>query len=186
MLRKTMVALFAVASIGMLAPDLAFGARGPWRRWWGGGGGRGGSFGGGFAGARSGGFGGSSFGGARFGGSAFQGGAVRGSFARTTAIGLREFKAAALRATALRPPVFATTDSAMGEDSSSADSLDPATTTDYYDYPYYVADDSYYDDGGATSCDAACIPGTAGVSSRFKSADDAAVLGLWSLGLWSA
>ena len=51
MLRKTIVALFAIASIGMLVPDVAS-ARGGF----GGGGRGGGGFGGGFRGDREGGF----------------------------------------------------------------------------------------------------------------------------------
>src|SRR5271170_456642 len=67
MLRKTMIALFAVASIGMLAPGVAF-ARG------GGGGGGGGGHGGG-GGGHSGGFGGGrGFSGGGFGASAVRGG----------------------------------------------------------------------------------------------------------------
>jgi hypothetical protein len=85
MLRKSMIALCAVASLGLLAPDVAV-ARGG-----GGGGGRGG--GGGFGGhVGGGGFGGGSFSAARAGGPGFGAAAVRSgsfgnSFARTTAIG---------------------------------------------------------------------------------------------------
>ena len=87
MLRKSMIALCAVASLGLLVPDMAL-ARG------GGGGGHGG--GGGFGGGRGGGgFGGGGFGGfsgVRAGGPSFGAAAVRSgsfgtSFARTTAIG---------------------------------------------------------------------------------------------------
>ena len=85
MLRKTMVALCAVASLGLLAPDMAL-ARG------GGGGGHGGG-GGGFGGARGGGggFGGFSAGvrggSPGFGAVAVRSGSFGNSFARTTAIG---------------------------------------------------------------------------------------------------
>ena len=73
MFRKSMIALFAVASISMLAPDVAL-ARGG-----GGGGGGHGGFGGGFGGAR--GFGGG------VGAAGVRGGSVGSSFARSTAIG---------------------------------------------------------------------------------------------------
>ena len=73
MLRKTAIALFAVASIGLLAPDVAL-ARG------GGGGGGGGHGGGGFGGGHGGGFGGGhgGFGGGGFHGGGFHGGGFRG------------------------------------------------------------------------------------------------------------
>jgi hypothetical protein len=72
MLRKTAIALFAVASIGILAPDVAL-ARG------GGGGGGGGHGGGGFGGGHGGGFGGGHGGfGGGFHGGGFHGGGFRG------------------------------------------------------------------------------------------------------------
>jgi hypothetical protein len=72
MLRKTVIALFAVASIGMLAPDVAL-ARG------GGGGGGGGHGGGGFGGGHGGGFGGAHGGfGGGFHGGGFHGGGFHG------------------------------------------------------------------------------------------------------------
>jgi hypothetical protein len=75
MLRKTAIALFAVASIGLLAPDVAL-ARGGG----GGGGGGGGHGGGGFGGGHGGGFGGGhgGFGGGGFHGGGFHGGGFRG------------------------------------------------------------------------------------------------------------
>jgi hypothetical protein len=84
MLRKSMIALCAVASLGLLAPDMAL-ARG------GGGGGHGGG-GGGFGGGRGGGGGFGGFSGVRAGGPSFGAAAVRSgsfgnSFARTTAVG---------------------------------------------------------------------------------------------------
>src|SRR5580698_3139895 len=77
MLRKTAIALFAVASIGLLAPDVAL-ARG------GGGGGGGGHGGGGFGG----GHGGGGFGGAHGGFGGFHGGGFHGGGFRGRGIGL--------------------------------------------------------------------------------------------------
>src|SRR3984885_10829834 len=90
MLRKTMIALCTVASIAMLAPDLAF-ARGGG----GGGGGVHGGGGGGFGGGHGGGFGGGGFGGGRAGGfggggfaaRGFSGGGFGNSFARAAPVG---------------------------------------------------------------------------------------------------
>ncbi len=64
MLRKTMIALFAAASVGMLFPSVAS-ARGGF------GGGGGGFHGGGFGGFRGGGFGGGGFRSAAIGGGGF-------------------------------------------------------------------------------------------------------------------
>jgi hypothetical protein len=76
MLHKTMIALCAMASIGMLAPEMAL-ARGG-----GGGGHGGGGFGGGGRGA--GGMSAGSFAGRSAGGGSFNGGNVSNSFARAT------------------------------------------------------------------------------------------------------
>src|SRR6476619_3905046 len=74
MLRKTMMALFAAASVGMLAPSGAS-ARGGFH-----GGGGGGFHGGGFGGGgfHGGGFGGGGFRGGGFGGGGFHGGGFHG------------------------------------------------------------------------------------------------------------
>jgi hypothetical protein len=88
MLRNTMIALFAAASVGMLAPSVAS-ARGGFGG--GGGGFHGGGFGGGgFRGGAGGGFHGAGFGGGGFRGGGFGGGGFRsaggGSF-RSPAFG---------------------------------------------------------------------------------------------------
>ena len=154
MFRITMIALFAVASVSMLAPDLAW-ARGGGHGGGGGGGGgggRGGSFGGSFSGARAGGSGGASFGAARIGGSAFQGG-VSNSFARSTAIGpagVQGNRFAAVQgnrfaANGFRHDGFR---HHHGRRFFVGGFVGPGYYDDYYDYPYYTADDSYYDNGG--------------------------------------
>ena len=153
MFRKTMIALFAVASVSMLAPDLAA-ARGGGHGG-GGGGGRGGSFGGSFSGARGGGIGGASFGAARIGGSAFQGAGVSNSFARSTAIGPAGVQGN--RFATVQGNRFAGSGFRHGHDGFRhhhgrnffvGGYFGPGYYDDYYDYPYYVADDSYYDNGG--------------------------------------
>src|SRR5262249_44263816 len=91
MLRKIMIALFALASIGLLAPEMAL-ARGGGHA---GGGFGGGNGGGGLGGGHGVGGGGRGFGGGGFvgaGGRGFSGAVVRGgnfgnSFARATAVG---------------------------------------------------------------------------------------------------
>jgi hypothetical protein len=156
MFRKTMIALFAVASVSMLAPDLAW-ARGGGHGGGGGGGGggRGGSFGGSFSGARAGGIGGASFSAARIGGSAFQGGAVSNSFARSTAIGpagVQGNRFAAVQGNRLAASGFRHDHDGFrhhhGRRFFVGGFYGPGYYDDYYDYPYYTADDSYYDDGG--------------------------------------
>jgi hypothetical protein len=156
MFRKTMIALFAVASVSMLAPDLAW-ARGGGGHGGGGGGGggggRGGSFGGGFSGARAGGVGGASFGAARIGGSAFQGG-VSNSFARSTAIGpagVQGNRFAAVQGNRFAGRGFRHDHDGFrhhGRRFFVGGFYGPDYYDDYYDYPYYTADDSYYDNGG--------------------------------------
>src|ERR1700722_14354177 len=132
MFRKTMIALFAVASVSMLAPDLAA-ARG---------GGRGGSFGGSFSGARAGGIG----------GSAFQGRGVSNSFARSTAIGPAGVQGS--RLAVVQGNRFAGRHDHdgfrhhRGRNFFVGGYFGPDYYDDYYDYPGYVADDSYYDNGG--------------------------------------
>src|SRR5882757_3367027 len=70
MLRKTAIALLAIASVGLAAPTMAL-ARG-------GGGGGGGGMGGGHGGGFGGGFGGGGFHGGGFGGGGFHGGMAGG------------------------------------------------------------------------------------------------------------
>jgi hypothetical protein len=152
MLRKTMIALMAVASIGMLAPDMAL-ARG------GGGGGGHGSGGGGGHGFGGGGFGGGGrgFSGGGFGGRGFNAVAVRGgnfgnSFARATAVGaagVAGIQAGRIAANGANRGAwhngfrhfhgrrFVVVGGFWG----------PGYYDDWYDYPYY-ADNSYYNDGG--------------------------------------
>jgi hypothetical protein len=76
MLRKTIIALMTVASVGMLAPTVVS-ARGGGGGGGGGGHGGGGGFGGGGGGFHGGGFGGGGFGGGGFRGGGFGGGAFR-------------------------------------------------------------------------------------------------------------
>ena len=91
-LRKTMVALLAVASIGLVSPTMALargggggggggGGHGGGGGGFGGGGGHGGGFGGGGGGGfHGGGFGGGGFHGGGFGGGGFRGGGMAGGF----------------------------------------------------------------------------------------------------------
>jgi hypothetical protein len=146
MFRKTMIALFAVASVSMLAPDLAA-ARGGGHGGGGGGGGggRGGSFGGSFSGARAGGIG----------GSAFQGRGVSNSFARSTAIGpagVQGNRFAAVQGNRFAGRGFRHDHDGFrhhrGRNFFVGGYFGPDYYDDYYDYPGYVADDSYYDNGG--------------------------------------
>jgi hypothetical protein len=145
MLRKTMIALMALASIGMLAPDMAL-ARG-------GGGGHGG-FGGGHGGGGFGG-GGRGFSGGGFGGRGFSAVAVRGgnfgnSFARATAVG-------AAGVTGIQAGRIAANRGVWHNGFRhfhgrrfvvvGGGFWGPGYYDDWYDYPYY-ADNSYYDNGG--------------------------------------
>ena len=182
MFRKTMIALFAIASVSMLAPDVALargggggGGHGGGGHGGGGGGGHGGGFGGGFSGGRGGGFGGGSFGAARAGGISSPAvilAAASRARRRSVRRELRELRAVALRATALRATVSATTASITDEDSSPAVSLGPATTTTTMIIRTTQATIPTMTMVAATLCDAVCIPPMAGVSGRFKSADN--------------
>jgi hypothetical protein len=145
MLRKTMIALLAIASVSMLAPDVAL-ARG--------GGGFGGGHGGG-GGGHGGGFGGGFGGGRGFGAAAVRGGNFGSSFARSTAIG-------AAGVAGVQGGRFAAGGFNQGFHHGGfhhgfhhghrffvgGGFWGPGYYDDYYDYPYYVADDSYYDNGG--------------------------------------
>ena len=156
MLRKTMVALCAIASIGMLAPDMAL-ARG------GGGGGGGGGHGGGGGGMGGGGRGGGGFGGG-FGGHAggFGGGnfAARGmgggnfnSFARATpnvAVQGNRFAAGNFAGNRFAHGNFGRPGFHHGFHRGRHfffAGVGPGFYDDYYDYPDYAYDD-YYDNGG--------------------------------------
>jgi hypothetical protein len=172
MLRKTMIALFAAASVAMLAPGMAL-ARGG-----GGGGGHGGGGGGGHGG---GGFGGGGFhGGGGFGGGGFHGGggfggggfarsaAVGGGFARSAAVGGGFARSAAINGNFARSAAIG----AAGVHTGVAFNhfhgagfhhgfhrrgfigfgVGPYAYDDgYYDDPYYTDnsyyDNSYYEDG---------------------------------------
>jgi hypothetical protein len=151
MLRKTMIALLAVASISILMPDVALAGHG------GGGGGGGHGGGGGFGGGHGGGFGGGrGFGGGGFGGAGFaaRSGSFGSSFARSTAIGaagVAGFHGARIATGNFNRGVwhdgfhhgfrhgrrFFVAGGFFG----------PGYYDDYYDYPYYTADDSYYNGG---------------------------------------
>jgi hypothetical protein len=172
MLRKTMIALCTVASVAMLAPNLALargGGGGGGGGGHGGGGGGGGGHGGGFGGggfggggghaggfggggggfARGGGFGGGgNFGGAR----GFSGGNFSNSFARGAPVG------AAVGVGAVQGGRFA--NGSFNRGSFNHGRFDHGFRGrrffvggfggygGYWDYPDYAYDDSYYDDGG--------------------------------------
>lgn len=145
MFRK-MIALFAVASVSMLAPDLAA-ARG------GGGGGHSGG-GGGYGGGRAG-FSGGNFSAARVGAGAVQGSSFGNSFARSTAIGAAGVQSG--RFAAVQGSRFAGHGFRHDHDgfrhgrrffAGGFVGPDYYDGDYYYDYPYSVADDTYYDDGG--------------------------------------
>jgi hypothetical protein len=151
MFRKTMIALCAVASIGMLAPDVAL-ARGG-----GGGGGHGGGFGGGHGGGGGGFGGGRGFGGGHgfsggFGGAGMRAAGVGNSFARSTAIGTAgvvgiqggRFAGNAFHNGGFRHGFHHGRRFFVG---GFGGFYGPGYYDDYYDYPYYVADNSYYDGG---------------------------------------
>src|SRR5882724_8231256 len=88
MLRKTAIALLAVASVGLAAPTMAL-ARGGGGGGGGGHGGGGGGMGGGHGGGFGGGFGGGGFHGGGFGGGGFHGGMAGGGFHGGMAGGFR-------------------------------------------------------------------------------------------------
>jgi hypothetical protein len=137
MLRKTMIALFAIASIGVLAPGAAS-ARGGH----GGGGGGGGYHGGGGGGYHG------SFGGGGLRSAAIGGG---GSF-RSTAIGAgvpagvsgRAFRSGTFAANGIRAGAF---HHGFHHRRAFVFGAFAGPYAYYDDYPYYY-DNSYYDDGG--------------------------------------
>ncbi len=97
----------------------------------------------------------------------------------------QDFKAAALQATVSSTAAASiaagfTTASTMGEDSLPADSdfMGPATTTITTIIRITQVTIPTTTTVAATSCDGAFIPGTAGVSSPFRSADDSADFGI--------
>jgi hypothetical protein len=138
MLRKTMIALFAAASFGMLAPGVAsarggFGGGG----FHGGGGGLHGGFGGGgfHAGGMGGGFRSAAIGGGGFRSAAIGGGFPNRSFA-AHGFGGRGFH---------HRRGFPLAAFAAGVGYGLYDPYDYGYD---YGYPYYADDYSYYDDGG--------------------------------------
>jgi hypothetical protein len=165
MLRKTMIALFAAASVGVLAPSVAS-ARGGFGGGGGGfhGGGGGGFHGGGGGGFRGGGFGGGGFHGgggggfrsAAIGGGGFRSAAIGGGGFRSAAIGSGGFRSGALAAPGFRGGGFHHGFRHHGRRFAFGAfavglGYPYAYYGDYdYDYPYYdyAYDDSYYGDGG--------------------------------------
>ena len=133
MLHKTMIALFAVASVGMLAPSAASA--------------RGGFHGGGFGGS---GFRSTAIGG----GSSFRSAAIGTAGAAAVGTG----SAVAVGSAGVRSGTFAA-NSFRGRGfhhgfrhhrgfALGVFGVGPYAYHDDYDYPYYAYDDSYYDDGG--------------------------------------
>ena len=134
MLHKTMIALFAVPSVGMLAPSAASA--------------RGGFHGGGFGGSR---FRSTAIGG----GSSFRSAAIGTAGAAAVGTG----SAVAVGSAGVRSGTFAANGFRGGGFhhgfrhhrgfALGVFGVGPyAYYDDYYDYPYYAYDDSYYDDGG--------------------------------------
>jgi hypothetical protein len=120
MFRKSMIALFAIASISILAPDLAL-ARG---------GGGGGGHGGGGGGGHGGGFGGG------------RAGSFGGGFARSAAIGAAGVQAGRFAVAGVHPGFRYGFH--HGRRFIVGGFYGPyGYYDDYYDYPYYVGDDSY-------------------------------------------
>jgi hypothetical protein len=137
MLRKTMIALFTVASIGMLAPSVASA--------------RGGGFGGGGGFHGGGGFGGGGFHGGGFGGGGFRGGGFGGGGFHSAAIGGGGFRSAAIASGGFRSRAFAA-DGFRGRGFHHGRRFAFGAFDDYYGdygYPYYgYYNDSYSGDGG--------------------------------------
>jgi hypothetical protein len=135
MLRKSMIALCAVASIAMLTPDLAL-ARG------GGGGGGGGHGGGGGGGGRgAGGFGGGGGFGAR---GLSSGGNFGASFARAAPVGAAAVQGGRFANGGFNHGRF---DHGFRGRHFFAGGFG-GYYDGYWDYPDYAYDDSYYDNGG--------------------------------------
>ena len=140
MLRKSMIALCAVASIAMLAPNMALAGHG-------GGGGGGGHGGGGGGGWGGGGRGGGSFGGGSFGARTVGGGNFSNSFAHAPANNVA--------VGAVQGNRFASTSFGhMGHGRFDhgfrhhRHFFAGGFVGDYWDYPDYAYDDSYDDNGG--------------------------------------
>jgi hypothetical protein len=144
MLRKTIIALFALASVGLLAPDAAS-ARGGF-------GGGGGFHGGG--GGFHGGFGGGGFRSAAIGGGGFRSAAIGGGIGRSVIVGGGGLRSGVFAANAFRGGFhhgfrgrgFAI--GAIGAGLGYGLYGPYGYDSDYYDYPYYVSDGYSYDDGG--------------------------------------
>jgi hypothetical protein len=148
MLRKSMIALCAVASIAMLAPDLAL-ARGGGGGGGGGHGGGGGGMGGGGRGAA--GFGGGGWaGGGSFGGRTVGGGNFSNSFARAPT---GNISAGAVQGNRFASGNFGRVGRGRfdhgfrhGRHFFAGGFIGPYGD-DYWDYPDYAYDDSYSDNG---------------------------------------
>ena len=150
MLRKSMIALCAVASVAALTPNMAL-ARGGG----GGGGGHGGGgggFGGHAGGFSGGGFGGGgfaarggNFGGANFAARGVSSGNFSNSFARTPATG--NFNAAAVPGNRVAAGNFGHGRFDHGFRHGRRFFVGGAYYDGYWDYPDYAYDDSYYDNG---------------------------------------
>jgi hypothetical protein len=154
MLRKTMIAFFAIASVGLLAPDVAS-ARGGF------GGGGGGFHGVGGGGFHAGGFGGGGFRSAAIGGGAFRSAAIGVPGAAVVSGG--GFRSGPLAANAFAPRAFGANGwrgggfhhefhhgrrFAFGAFAAGVGLglYGPYGYYGDYDYPYY--EDTYYDDSG--------------------------------------
>jgi hypothetical protein len=164
MLRKTIIALFAAASVGMLAPSVAsarggFGGGGGGFHGGGGGGFHGGGFGGGgfhgggFGGFRGSGFGGGGFRSAAIGGGGFRSPAIGGGGFRSAAIGSGGFRSGAFAGHGFRGGFhhgFHHHGRRFGFGAFALGLGYPYAYYGDYDYPYYdyAYDDSYYGDGG--------------------------------------
>ncbi len=142
MLRKTMIALCAVASVAALTPNMAL-ARGG-----GGGGGGGHGGGGGGFGGHAGGFSGGGFGGGSFAARGVGGGNFSNSFARAPATG--NVNVGAVQGNHFASGNFGR----MGRGGFDHGFrhgrhffVGGAYYDGYWDYPDYAYDDSYYDNG---------------------------------------
>jgi hypothetical protein len=171
MLRKTMIALLAAASVAILAPGAASARGGGGGHGGGGGGGfhGGGGFGGG-GGFHGGGFGGGGLRAGGMGGGAFSSSAIAGGGVRSAAIGSPGMAAIgrsgvrsgpmAANAYAPRSGVAFAGRGFRGRDGGfrhgrgfalgafGAGLYGPYGYDDYYNYPDYAYDDSYTDEGG--------------------------------------
>jgi len=148
MLRKSIIALFAIASLGLLAPDAASARGGGF------GGGGGGGFRGGGGGGFHGGFGGGGFRSAALGGGGFRSAAIGGGFGRSVIVGGGGVRSGAFVANGFRRgfhrgfPGRAFAIGAIGAGLGYGLYGAYGYDSDYYDYPYYASDGYDYGDGG--------------------------------------